>query len=253
MRLAMLKDPSFPQKCKRRVREDLVRVEHAVLAEVREMEIRLQGLKQEFMRERSADVRDLGHQILRNLRTSGKGPRTDWPPSRREPFWSLRNFFCPMRCRSIPINVAAIVTERTGPASHVAILARVRHIPAVCDIKDATLLLASGDRLLVDAEAGTVTVAPTQAQATRFATRKTQSALFATAAAQEPVQHCITKDGVDIGLHANIGRPDEAAVVLEYRLDGVGLFRSEFLFLDVRTAAGPGDSNCGLFRGGNHA
>ncbi len=233
IRLAMLNDPSFPQKCKRRVREDLVGVEHAVQAEVREMERRFQGSKQEFMRERSADVRDLGHQVLRNLRTSGKRASnrlTALPPGT---ILVSEELLLSDALRIDPVNLAAIVTERTGPASHVAILARGRHIPAVCDIKDATLLLASGDRLLVDAEAGTVTVAPTQAQAARFASRKTQSALFATVAAQEPVQPCITKDGVDIGLQANIGRPDEARLVLEHRLDGVGLFRSEFLFLEA--------------------
>jgi phosphotransferase system enzyme I (PtsI) len=233
MRLAMLKDPSFPQKCKRRVSENLVGIEHAVLAEVREMELRLQGSKQEFMRERSADVRDLGHQILRNLRTSGKWASnrlTAIPPGT---ILVSEELLLSDALRIDPVNLAAIVTERTGPASHVAILARVRHIPAVCDIKDATLLLASGDRLLVDAEAGTVTVAPTQTQTARFASRKTQSALFATAATQETVQQCITKDGVEIGLQANIGRPDEARLVLEHRLDGVGLFRSEFLFLEA--------------------
>ena len=72
MRLTMLKSPSFSQRCKLRVCEDLVGAEQAVLEEVREMETRLRGLKQEFMRERSADVRDLGHQVLRNLRAEGK-------------------------------------------------------------------------------------------------------------------------------------------------------------------------------------
>jgi phosphoenolpyruvate-protein kinase (PTS system EI component) len=113
----------------------------------------------------------------------------------------------------------------------VAILARTRHIPAICDIKDATSLLDSGDKLLVDAEIGTVTVAPTPAQAERFASRKAQSIHFINSSNREPALPCVTKDGVEIGLHANIGRPDEAIIVLEHRLDGVGLFRSEYLFL----------------------
>jgi phosphoenolpyruvate-protein phosphotransferase (PTS system enzyme I) len=178
-------------------------------------------------------MRDLGNQILRNLRTSGKATSNRLASLPPETILVSEELLLSDALQIDPVNVAAIVTERTGPASHVAILARIRHIPAVCDIQDATSLLASGDRLLVDAEAGTVTVAPTQAQATRFRSRKAQSALFATVAAQEPVQHCITKDGVEIELHANIGRPDEAGVVLEHQLDGVGLFRSEFLFLEA--------------------
>jgi phosphoenolpyruvate-protein phosphotransferase (PTS system enzyme I) len=190
-------------------------------------------LKQEFMRERSADIRDLGHQIMRNLRSLG-GEATSrlstLPPGT---ILVAEELLLSDALLIDPLNLAAIVTENTGPASHVAILARGRNIPAVCDIEDATMLLVSGDHLLVDAEKGTVTVAPSLAQATHFATRKMQSALIASSDGRLPIQPCVTKDGTPIQLHANIGYPDEAGVVLEYRLDGVGLFRSEFLFLEA--------------------
>jgi phosphoenolpyruvate-protein phosphotransferase (PTS system enzyme I) len=233
MRLAMLQDPSFLKKCKQRVSEDLVGIEHAVLTEVGEVERKLQGSKQALLRERSADVRDLGHQLLRNLRTSGREDSNRLSTLQPGTILVAEELLLSDALQIDPVNVAAIVTEKTGPASHVAILARARHIPAICDIKDATSLLAPGDHLLVDAEAGTVTVGPTQWQAARFAARKTQSVMSAAAVVQEPIQPCITKDGVAIGLHANIGRADEAGLVLEHRLDGVGLFRSEFLFLEA--------------------
>jgi phosphoenolpyruvate-protein phosphotransferase (PTS system enzyme I) len=233
MRLTMLNDPSFQKKCKGRVATDLVRIEYAVMAETREMEMRLKGVKQEFIRERSADVRDLGYQILRNLRTLKNGhsnPLTELPP---RTILVAEELLLSDALLIDPLNLSAIVTEKTGPSSHVAILARGRNIPAVCDIEDATTLLVSGDRLLVDAEKGTVTVAPSVSQATHFATRKMQSALIVSSDGRLPIQPCITKDRVSIQLHANIGYPDEAGVVLEYRLDGVGLFRSEFLFLEA--------------------
>ena len=233
MRLAMLNDPSFQKKCKGRVEVNQVGIEYAVMAEVQEMEMRLKGLKQEFMRERSADIRDLGHQILRNLRILENGTSNHLTALPPRTILVTEELLLSDALLIDPINLAAIVTERTGPASHVAILARGRNIPAVCDIEDATVLLASGDRLLVDAEAGTVTVAPSLAQATHFATRKMQSALIDSPDGRPPIQPCVTKDGVKIELHANIGHPDEAGVVLEYRLDGVGLFRSEFLFLEA--------------------
>jgi phosphoenolpyruvate-protein phosphotransferase (PTS system enzyme I) len=230
---AMLSDPSLAERCRRRVREDLVKAEKAVVTEVRDIEARILELKQEYMRERSADVRDIGRRVLRNLRNPEEGTPhllASLPP---ETILVAEELLLSDFLQMDPINVAAIVTEKTGPASHVAILARARQIPAVCDIKDATLLLASGDRLLVDAEVGTVTVSPTQVQASRFGLRKTQSNLSVTAPLQKDVPPCVTKDGVAIGLHANISRPDEAAIILEFQLDGVGLFRSEFLFLNV--------------------
>jgi phosphoenolpyruvate-protein kinase (PTS system EI component) len=89
--------------------------------------------------------------------------------------------------------------------------------------------------MLVDAEAGTVTVAPTKREALRFAARKNRYTTPARGTALGPAQSCTTKDGVRIWLNANIDRADEAHLVLEYRLDGVGLFRSEFLFLDAES------------------
>ncbi len=231
MRLAMLKSFSFSQECRRRVSDDLVTAEQAVMAEVQVMEARLHGLQHAFMRERSADLRDLGHQVLQNLRPEGKEETNLLAVLPRETILVAEELLLFDALRVDFANVAGIVTEKTGPASHVAILARIRGIPAVCDITDATLVLKSGDRLLVDAGKGAVTVAPTRAQAADFAERRKQSTLFSTVAPQKPLQLCSTKDGVRIGLHANISRPDEATIVLEHRLDGVGLFRSEFLFL----------------------
>jgi phosphoenolpyruvate-protein phosphotransferase (PTS system enzyme I) len=233
IRLAMIQDPSFQKNCRRRVGDNLIKAEQAVRAEVQEMERRLNDSKQEYLRERSADFRDLGHQVLRHLRTSEAdtpNPLTVLPP---RTILVAEELLLSDALQIDPDNLAAIVTEKTGPASHVAILARGRNIPAVCDIEDATALLTSGDRLLVDAEMGTVTVAPSETQAQHFATRQRQSALSATAEGGKLAQPCATKDGLEIRLHANIARPDEASLVREYRLDGIGLFRSEFLFLDA--------------------
>ncbi len=231
--LAMLNDVEFWNTCKRRVREDLIKAEQAVAEEVRATVMLLEGLQHEVMRERGADFRDIGRRVLRNIGASGK------PPVNR--LASLPPHTILVAQELLPsdifqldhVNLAALVTEHNSPASHVAILARTRNIPAISDIKDATALLTTGDHLMVDAEAGTVIVAPTRIQSELFSERRQRHAAHATVAAGDPAQECITQDGVRIGLYANISRPDEAHLVSEYRLDGVGLFRSEFLFLDV--------------------
>ncbi|MEO5917036.1 MAG: phosphoenolpyruvate--protein phosphotransferase [Luteolibacter sp.] len=233
--LTLLGDPSFSRKCKRRVTEELLRAEHAVDAEIHDMVTRLQELKQEFMRQRAADVRDIGHQVLGNLKRSGTAvPHrlACLPPGS---IVVAEDLLLSDALQMDHVNVVGIVTEKTGPASHVAILARVRRIPAICDIQDAATLLASGDRLLVDADMGTVTVAPTLSQSARFA-HKGKSATARSPATKDPVTGCVTKDGVEIRLHGNIGRPDEARMVMEHGLEGIGLFRSEFLFLDADLA-----------------
>ena len=231
--IAMLKDVEFWDKCKQRVREDLIKVEQAVAEEVRGLAAMLEGLKQEIMREHSADIRDIGRRVLRNIRNFGEvlpNQLVSLPPNT---ILVTKELLPSDLLQLDRTNLVALVTEHNGPASHVAILARTRNVPAVSNIKDAVSLLVTGDRLLVDAEAGTVTVAPTRAQTARFATRRNQYTTLEPAVAQGLSQKCATKDGVRIGLYANISRIDEAHLVLEYGLNGVGLFRSEFLFLDV--------------------
>lgn len=233
VQLVMLNDVGFWDKCKRRVREDLIKAEQAIAEEVREMATMLEELKQDSMRERSADIHDVGRRVLRSIRTSGEvspNPLVSLPPNTILVAKDLLPSDVMQLGRA---NLAALVMECGGPASHVAILARSRNIPAVSDIKDASLLMATGDRLLVDGEAGTVTVAPNKVQAASFAVRRGQYIASESAAAQRPAQKSATKDGVHIELYANICRTDEAHLVLEYRLEGVGLYRSEFLFLGV--------------------
>ena len=231
--LVMLKDDGFWDKCKQRERENLIKVEQAVVEEVRELVTMMEGLKQEYMRERSADIRDMGRRVLRNIRAFGEAPPNQLGSLPPNTILVAKELLPSDMLQLDCTNLAALVTERNGPASHVAILARARHIPVVSDIKDTTLLLVTGDRLLVDAEAGTITVAPTKMQVEQFFARRSQCAIPQPAASKEPVQEAAMKDGVRIGLYANISRADEAYLILAYRLDGVGLFRSEFLFLDV--------------------
>jgi phosphotransferase system enzyme I (PtsI) len=231
--VAMLNDTSFWNNCKRRVREDLIKVEQAVAEEVKEMSEKLEGLKQEIMRERGADIRDVGRRVLRHIGTAGEtAPNrlASLPPNTI----LVAKELLPSDIFHVDrVNLVALVTEHNSPASHVAILARNRNIPAVSDIKDATELLATGDQLLVDAEAGDVTVAPTEVQKELFSDRRSRYVTHEPAAEHDSAHETTTKDGVSIGLYANINRADEAHLVSEYRLEGVGLFRSEFLFLDV--------------------
>ena len=231
--LAMLQDAAFAEKCKRRVRDGLVKVEQAVAAEVKDLEDLLQGMEHVFQRERSADIHDIGRRVLLNLRAPGETTANRFQSLEPGTILVAEQLMPSDTLQMDRAHVVAFVTERDGPSSHVAIIARAMGLPAICDVRNATTLLASGDRLLVDADAGTVTVAPTRTQTVSFAARRTRYAALAAAAAQDPDQGCETKDGVTLRLHANIGRPDEAHLVGKCGLDGIGLFRSEFLFLDV--------------------
>jgi phosphocarrier protein FPr len=131
--------------------------------------------------------------------------------------------------------VTGIATARGGPTSHVAVLARSLGLPAVVALGEPILEIAEATEVLVDGAAGTVLVEPDEGQRADAAAR---AAAFrdaerrARTAAAEPA---MTREATRIDVMANVGRPPDASAAAEAGADGVGLLRTEFLFLDRGT------------------
>jgi len=130
-------------------------------------------------------------------------------------------------------NVAAIITETGGRTSHAAIICRALEIPAVLSVEGATKNITAGALCIVDGAKGTVIVDPDAD--TLAAYRDKAKALAEEKAALEAFRGIPTKtaDGIEKLLVANIGNPGDAKGALEHDCEGVGLFRSEFLFMDA--------------------
>jgi phosphotransferase system enzyme I (PtsI) len=130
--------------------------------------------------------------------------------------------------------LTAIVAEEGGRNCHMAILARSLGIPAVTGIPTVTSRIQPGMRVLLDGEAGRVTIEPSPSEVESFSKLKRDYERSSAAIAAGEMLPCITQDGIEISLLANIGRPEEVEQVGMHNLSGVGLFRTEFLFLDSR-------------------
>ncbi|MBR0406236.1 MAG: phosphoenolpyruvate--protein phosphotransferase [Eggerthellaceae bacterium] len=131
--------------------------------------------------------------------------------------------------------IAGVVTETGGLTSHSAILARAMELPAVLSVPAACTSLKDGDLLIVDGSNGIVTVEPDEAAIA--AAREAQAAYAAEKAELAKFVGCrsVTADGVVIELFANIGKPEDATQAMEKDAEGIGLFRTEFLFMDKPT------------------
>ena len=131
-----------------------------------------------------------------------------------------------------PKNVVGIVTELGGKTSHSAILARALEIPAVVAVSDFLSQVKDGDQVILDGDAGCVFVNPDASVEKDYSAKR--DAFLAEKKELEKYigQPTITKDGVTVELVANIGKPKDVEKVLEYDGEGVGLFRTEFLFMD---------------------
>ena len=131
-------------------------------------------------------------------------------------------------------NVAGIITETGGRTSHSAIIARALEIPAVLSVPESTTLIKNGDMVIVDGSRGRVIVNPTPAELEKYRLAAKTFAKEKAALEAYRGKPTVTADGIEKLLVANIGNPEDANTALEYDAEGVGLFRSEFLFMDAK-------------------
>ncbi len=177
-----------------------------------------------YLAERAADLDDIADRAVALL----LGEPMPGVPAPGHPFVLVAADLAPADTATLdPAAVLAIVTERGGPTSHTAILAKTLGIPAVVCCAGA-LSVADGTVVAVDGSAGTVLVEPTASQASEAARRGAERAARL-AASSGPGR---TRDGHAVKLLANIGGPGDVPAAIAADAEGVGLLRTEFLFLD---------------------
>jgi phosphotransferase system enzyme I (PtsI) len=181
-----------------------------------------------YMAERATDLADVSQRIIADLR----GVPAPGVPTSDQPFILVARDLAPADTALLDLTkVLGLVTSDGGPTSHTAILARQKSIVAVVGVSGA-LELEPGTTVIADAAAGTVLVAP-DADTVSDAQRRIEERA---AAASAPITDGALADGTKVPLLANLGSPDDAAAAVELGAEGVGLFRTEFLFLDATTA-----------------
>ena len=181
-----------------------------------------------YLAERVTDLRDVGNRVIARLR----GEPEPGIPDASEPSVLIAHDLAPADTVGLsPASTLAIVTEAGGPTSHTAILAAQLGIPAVVHAAGA-LDIAAGTVLAVDGSAGTVTLDPDVAELAELQRRRTRRADLVASRQGAGT----TRDGHPIALLANIGTAADARSAAACDVEGVGLFRTEFLYLDRATA-----------------
>ena len=214
---------------KQRIGREFVNVEQALDAVIRDFVKRLQILDNPFFRQREQDVRDIGQRMARDL--AGSPPWTNEPLPKGSVIVS-REILPSEALELAKSGVVAIVSDHGGTSSHTAIVARSLRIPAITGITNITSQVQPGMRLLVDGETGSLVIEPSPSHEESFLARKRAYDRRLTSITAKEKLPCVTQDGIDISLLANIGLPEEVAHVVEHNLAGAGLFRTEFLFLE---------------------
>ena len=181
---------------------------------------------------RAADLRDVGERVLRILLNLAIETAALTRPS-----VILAQDLTPSETVSLKKEyVLAFCTAEGGPTSHTAILAKALRLPSVVSLGESLLQIPAGTLLLVDGSAGRITIAPDDATQAAFAATSAEASVESQselAAAHSPAT---TRDGKTFEIVANVGGAEDARTALEYGAEGIGLFRTEFVFLE-RTAS----------------
>ena len=176
-----------------------------------------------YQGERAADLHDVGQRVIADL----MGVPAPGVPVSDTPFVLVAEDLSPADTAGLDLDkTLAIVTSQGGPTSHTAILARARGIVAVVSAAGADDL-KNGETVIVNAAESTITTEPSDEQIAAAEAAKAKAAK----AKELRGKPGATKDGYHIPLLANVGKPSDGKTALEYGAEGVGLFRSEFLFI----------------------
>lgn len=188
----------------------------------------LEQLDDATLSARAADIRDVGRRVLAALLGVETGGL-----ELQEPVVIAGRDLTPSDTASVDQTKAlAFVTAEGGPTSHTAILAKAYGIPAIVGLGEKLLHLPQGTLMLVDGSSGEVVVDPDQASLDAFKLRFAQAQDAKGKALSEAMGPAITLDGVQVEVVANIGGAADARRAIENGAEGVGLFRTEFLYLD---------------------
>lgn len=194
----------------------------------------LAKLDDPVLAERAVDMRDVGQRVLRRL---GGAVDDEASLAPTEPFILIAEDLTPSDAASLDTNlVLGFCTASGGPTSHVAIIARSLNLPAIVGTGPAVLHQPAGAMAVLDGDKGILYINPGEADlaAARAAQRKLAD--LRDSEARHRYQPAITTDGHRVEVVANIGGPAEAKQAVDAGGEGVGLLRSEFLFLDRNTA-----------------
>lgn len=226
--LLMLKDPAFFDSVHARLDRDLYNIEWVLFQTMRELVEKLSSSSDDYLRERTADIRDVAKRVLNHLLQRNRGSISDLT---NEVVLITHDLMPSDAVAMDKRKIRAIAMDAGGKTSHTAIIARSFEIPAVLGLSRISQIVRSGDSIIVDGNSGTVIIDPDNPTLERYTKIQGEWKQHEVQLMRLNNLPAETQDGKLIKLNGNIEVPEEVDGVLSHGADGIGLYRSEFLFL----------------------
>ena len=241
--LMLLEDESMAYEIRRWIKERLYNAEWALVSQLEVVVRQFDEMEDEYLRERKADLEQVVERVLRHLKGAATPVAAPPPRAPRQqdlglddtqdvPLVLVAHDLSPADMLQFKKSVfAGFVTDVGGKTSHTAIVARSMDIPAVVGARSASQLVRQDDWVIIDGDAGVMIVEPSPIMLAEYGYKQRQGELERGRLARLKNTPAVTLDGQRIELLANIEQPSDTAAALGVGAVGVGLFRTEFLFM----------------------
>lgn len=226
--LMILDDPEVFGQIKAKIKEEKVNSEWAI-KEVTEMFVKIfDDMDNEFIKERKADLKDVTNRVVKTLLDV---EIREYSRLNEEVIIVAEDLTPSDTARMDREKVLGFITEIGGRTSHSAIMARTLEIPAVVGANGITETVKDGDMVVFDGNAGEIIINPDKGIIEAYRIRKKEYEAFRIRLNSLKGEKTITRDGFEVELAANIGTPEDVEGVIKNDGEGVGLFRTEFLYM----------------------
>ena len=228
----IMQDPSLISETENAIKNSKYNAEYAVEVGFNSVIQIFENMDDEYMASRSRDILDIKNRVLGKLfreetiDLSNLNPNTIIVATELTTSETAKLDFK---------NVSGIITELGGENSHTSIMARTHTIPAITKVEEATKIFKDGDSVAINGTSGEIYVNPTEEEKQKLLDLEKQLEQEKSELDKYRNQESITKDGTKVKLYANIGLPADAEIAVNNTAEGVGLLRSEFLYMDSDT------------------
>ena len=228
----IMQDPSLISETENAIKNSHYNAEYAVEVGFNSVIQIFENMDDEYMASRSRDILDIKDRVLGKLfreetiDLSNLNPNTIIVATELTTSETAKLDFK---------NVSGIITELGGENSHTSIMARTHTIPAITKVEEATKIFKDGDSVAINGTSGEIYVNPTEEEKQKLLDLEKQLEQEKSELDKYRNQESITKDGTKVKLYANIGLPADAEIAVNNTAEGVGLLRSEFLYMDSDT------------------
>ena len=228
-----LQDPTLIDAVRQSIEMHAINAEAAVNEAVETHAQTLESMEDEYFRARAADIRDVGRRVECILLGIDEVDLSDL----NQPSIIIARDLTPSDTVRLDKNlVLGFCTAEGGPTSHTAIIAKALDLPAVVGVGSGVLDVPSSSLILLDGQKGEIVVDPEEAFLLEFANRKREHETRSSEELENAFDAATTLDGFNIEVVANVGNLQDAQMALERGAEGIGLLRTEFLYLDRLTA-----------------